>query len=214
MIPAAQPLPVDVTMHTSWLVLWLPFIGTVLLFSASMITLWRANHEASRRSEAEIEAARERDKQGWRRDQLLRIGMEVIETSYSARAELGRIALHLRRPVTRADFQPILDASHRIAGCADGIQLLGEKWASIRCRALADMLSHDAVWHAVGDVSRSLVDDAEHPEAQGLDPRYDAMWVSNETEVLKTELETLLANISNARTQFNQALDEALGVSG
>ncbi|OBK45243.1 hypothetical protein [Mycobacterium kubicae] len=210
---ATQPLQVEILTHTSWLALWLPFIGTVLLFAASMITLWRTNRANAEQSKAEVEAMRERDSQNWRRDQLLRIGMEVIETSYSARAELGRIALHLRRPVTRADFRPILEASHRIAGCADGLQLLGENWASIRCRALADTLSHQDVWSAVGDVSRSLVDDAEHPEAQGLDPRYDAMWVSNETENLKSELETHLSHISNARTQFNQALDEALGVS-
>jgi hypothetical protein len=40
------------------------------------------------------------------------------------------------------------------------------------------------------------------------------MSVSDDTEVLMSELEKRLSHITDARTQFNQALDEALGVSG
>lgn len=48
------PLPVEITNQTSSLLQWMPFYGSVLLFAASMITVWLTNRAANRRHREQV----------------------------------------------------------------------------------------------------------------------------------------------------------------
>jgi len=232
---SATPLPVEITNHTDGWVVWLPFAGSALLFVASMITVWWTTRAASsrlakelevakirhtsemlaldRRSKTEIEATQQRDHRNWRRDQLLRIGIDVVQCAIDARGELSKAA-NSWRPMTRDQLDPVVRAAAKVNANTESLALLGADQAAALCRVLYDSLVDDDLWNSGYSLNRSLARDAESPEAQGLDPEYDEVFVSAETRDSLSRFADMLSRITSARSQFNEAVKDALGEGG
>jgi hypothetical protein len=166
-----------------------------------------------RRTKAEIDATRERDSLNWRRDQVLRIGTDVIQSASDARAALSDAASS-RRPMTREALPPILKAANRIAVNADSLELLGANHAAALSRVLADTIGQQELWDTAYSLNRSSARDADRPEAQGLDREYDEVFISSETRELSEQFLRQLSLIAGAHADFNQAVKDELGAPG
>lgn len=228
---ATSPLPVEITTHTDWRVVWLPFAGSALLFLGAMITVWRTNRASAkrsakeldragirhksemcaldRRSKAEIEATRERDSRNWRRDTLLRLGTDTVQYAIDARSELSKAANSMR-PLTRDQLDPVVRAAAKVNANAESLDLLGAGEAAALCRVLYETLIDEDLWNAAFALNRSLGRDAESPEAQGRDVEYDEIFVSTDTRECLSRLGDLLSVITRSRAQFNAAIKDEL----
>ncbi|OBH17052.1 hypothetical protein [Mycolicibacter sinensis] len=137
-----EPLPVEITNHTDWLPLWLPFITAIV---GSLVALFgifwsnRTNRQAidaaDARSNAELRESRDRDFRVWQRDTLLQIGQEVVQAAIEAQDEYGKICA-LPDDLTPDSIEPI-DRHGRAVGAGTArLALIGAHDAAQRCREL------------------------------------------------------------------------------
>jgi hypothetical protein len=100
----AQSTPVVLVIGSQSSSLWtwlgpvLTFCGSVLLFIAAMITLWRTNNAADWRAAQERQNERDRDFRLWQRDTLLPLGYEIVEVATEAPHAYNRLRQSQKPP--------------------------------------------------------------------------------------------------------------------
>jgi hypothetical protein len=138
------PWPVEIVNEASvwtWLGPVLTFLASVLLFTGSLIVLWRTNKAADRRAAEERQNERDRDFRLFQRDTLLRLGDETVEAAIETFDEYEKIR-YSQQPLPPEPFREIDVWIRKIAANAVRLRLIGAHDSSQRCIALRDAINN------------------------------------------------------------------------
>jgi hypothetical protein len=162
-VPLADPLPIELINHTSWLTLWLPFIiamvgSAVALFGVfwSNRTNRKAFDAADKRAEADRQMAQDRDFRLWQRDTLLRLADDVVAAGIEAHNEYGKM-IALAPSLSREDFKKmgeLIDGEGRkIAANIARLGLIGAHETARRAVNLRSAINNQESIGAIFDVA-------------------------------------------------------------
>jgi hypothetical protein len=139
-IVAAPPLPVEIANHTEWWVQWLPLVGSAFVAIATLIGVILSNRTTLKISRQEREDARHRDHLQWRREELRRLGTEVVRAASDAIDEYSKVANLIDQPITPVSMGPVDQASRVVAANAEILRFLGAYDAARCCIELRDLM--------------------------------------------------------------------------
>lgn len=148
---------------------WLTSFGpAVLLFFASMITLWMTIKTTNQRAQDDRDAAnlranedrnasRERDRLTWRRDTLLRLATETMSAAITAHQQYRR-ALDLPEHAEAGAgwLDRITDAGKVITSASTTLQIIGATEAASECMHLRNAVMDDELLQLVSENARRL----------------------------------------------------------
>ena len=137
----------------AWLAPVLAFCGSVLLFGGSMFGVWWTNRAASHRAIQERENERERDFRLWQRDQLLRIGDEVIQAGVGAHAECMKIR-RASDPPSDESFKSIYLFAEKVTANEDRLHLIGAHDTSQCCVELREAINNLELVNTITELHR------------------------------------------------------------
>jgi hypothetical protein len=119
---------------------WLPLAGSTLVAIAALVGVILSNRTTLKISRQEREEARERDYLQWRREELRRLGTEVVRAASDAVDEYSKIASLIDQPITNASVEPVDRASRLVAANAEILRFQGAYDAARCCIELRDSI--------------------------------------------------------------------------
>ena len=157
-VPLTAPPPVEITNHTEW-VQWLPVAGSALLAIGALVGVVLSNRMTLKISRQEREDARRRDYLQWRREELRRLGTEVVRAARGVIDEYGKVASLVNQPIDETTVAPIEQAARPIAADAEILGFLGADDAARRCIELHEVVMGIDLIKAVREHQASLRQD-------------------------------------------------------
>lgn len=197
-----SPLPVEITSHTEWWVQWLPLTGSALVAMAAVVGVILSNKTILEISRQEREEARQRDFLQWRREELRRLGSEVVEAAVEAINEYDKLPTLLDEPITRASLDPIDRACRRLAANAETLRFLIAPVTATRCIELHDLILSRELMEAANKYRAALGRDKE----AGLSPQAP----SEATRAAESDFNEHLQQVRVALRRVGEAVESAL----
>jgi hypothetical protein len=192
----------QITNHTEWWVLWLPLAGSALVAVGAIIGVVLSNRTTLEVSRQEREGARQRDYLQWRRQELRRLGGEVVQAGVDAVDEYTMLPAR-DFPITKTRLGPIYGACRRIAANGETLRFLAAPVNAARCFELRDLILGQELMSAAKEYQAVRQRDRE----AGL----SAQEPSREAVEAESDFHRQLQQVWAKLRGFGQALESALG---
>ena len=135
-----QPLPVEVTNHTSWWVYLIPVAGPTIVAILALYGVVRSNRTTVEVSRKEREDARLRDYLQWRRAELRRLGGEAVNAAFEAIDEYTKLP-YRDELFTKNDLGRVQEACRRLSANGEMLHALRAPITGDRCLGLRELLA-------------------------------------------------------------------------
>lgn len=219
--PASPPAPVEVTFpdghltvdvlgHASswtWLAPVLAFIGTLILFGAAMITLWRSNKAANTRSAADQAETRDRDFRLWQRDNMLRVSSDIVECAIEAENEYTMLA-HSPNPIDTSAIDAIDRLERKVASSAASLRIAGARDAGQQCVDLRNAMNSRALVSSVS--AFNIVYRAQRDAIGSAEGAANSDEFQRRIAILRMPLDMHMAPLYIARYRFEKIVENEL----